>query len=275
MTEKSANATIGRRHFLYGSAMLYGMTMTPAMAAGKKTYAYVGTYTDHGKGIQTFEIDAATGALTPVAATSWCPTHRRWLSRPIKGFSMPSMRSTILTAKRAARSAPSRSPPATGALTLLNVVTSEGATPTFISVDPLGKFCFLPPIITAAATSSCRSSRMEKLGRGVRSAGHLPVRSVPTQAADGPPGNLNNAGHDTPHAHMISPDPTGKFLIGADNRDRSSLRLSSRPHGGKTGPERPRFRSDVGRCRTAGILPSIPTAVSSTRSMKKPRPSTS
>jgi DNA-binding beta-propeller fold protein YncE len=102
----------------------------------------------------------------------------------------------------------------TGDLTLLNVVSSQGAGPAHLSVDPLGQFVFVAnygggsiavlPILMNGSLANASDV-------------HQDIDSVgPTHATNAPPGSFAISGHDAPHAHMIQADPAGKFVLHTD-----------------------------------------------------------
>ena len=113
---------------------------------GHSILAYVGTYTGrggNGKGIHLFRLNLKTGALAQIKVVSeipspgWLAIHpnRKYLyaANEISRFS--GARTGSVTALAIDRS--------TGDLTQSNVVSSQGAGPAHLSVDPLGQFVFV------------------------------------------------------------------------------------------------------------------------------------
>jgi 6-phosphogluconolactonase (cycloisomerase 2 family) len=103
---------------------------------------------------------------------------------------------------------------ASGALKKLNSVDSGGAIPCFISIDPSGKFL----LVANYAGGSYSVTRLKpdgSLGETtdvVKPEGPMSVY----QADDRPPGMF---GSKVPHGsrgHMIQPDPSGQYVVGAD-----------------------------------------------------------
>lgn len=102
----------------------------------------------------------------------------------------------------------------TGDLTMLNVVSSQGAGPAHLSVDPLGKFVFVAnygggsfavlPIHTDGSLGDATFVQVDEDAVG------------PVHATNAPPGSFAVSGHDAPHAHMIQADPAGEYVFGAD-----------------------------------------------------------
>jgi 6-phosphogluconolactonase (cycloisomerase 2 family) len=113
---------------------------------GHSILAYVGTYTGrggNGKGIHLFRLNLKTGALAQIKVVSeipspgWLAIHPNekylYAANEISRFS--GARTGSVTALAIDRS--------TGDLTQLNVVSSQGAGPAHLSVDPLGQFVFV------------------------------------------------------------------------------------------------------------------------------------
>jgi 6-phosphogluconolactonase (cycloisomerase 2 family) len=184
-----------------------------------RTLAYVGTYTgavgsgNNGEGIYLFEMNVSTGELTrrklvaKTPAPSWIAIHpsRKFLyavnevsdyhghSGSVSAFAIDE---------------------ASGDLTALNVVSSEGAGPCYLSIDASGKYAFVAnydggsvavlPILDGGLLGAATDIH--------RDSGHLGSK----QATNAPPGSFAVSGHDAPHAHMIAPDPQGWFVLATD-----------------------------------------------------------
>src|SRR5260370_31932532 len=102
----------------------------------------------------------------------------------------------------------------TGDLTLLNVVSSQGAGPAHLSGDPLGQFVF---VANYGGGSSAVLPILMNGSLANASDVHQDIDSVgPMHATNAPPGSFAISGHDTPHAHMIQADPAGKFVLHTD-----------------------------------------------------------
>jgi 6-phosphogluconolactonase len=131
--------------------------------------------------------------------------------------------------------------PSAGDLTFLNVVSSQGAGPAHLSVDPLGQFVF---VANYGGGSFAVLPIQSNGSLGNATDVHVDVGSVgPTTATNAPPGSFAISGHDAPHAHMIQADPAGNFVFGADlGQDRISSWLLNRPTG-KLIPNGPAFLS--------------------------------
>lgn len=192
----------------------------PASAlAGDTLLAYAGTYTGapgnmgNGEGIYLFEMQRATGALLRrrlVAKTpspSWIAIHpsRRFLYavNEVADFDGGSGSVSAFSIDRT-----------TGDLTPLNVVSSQGAGPAYISLDRSGHYCMIANY-GGGSLSVLPILRGGSLGRPTdvrRDAGSLGSQT----AADAPKGSFAISGHDAPHIHMILADPQNRFVLATD-----------------------------------------------------------
>jgi 6-phosphogluconolactonase len=226
MTRELMRRGVSRRDFLKSAGAL-AVANSPlgkaqnAAAESKRIgiLAYVGTYTgavgagSNGEGIYLFEMDASTGRLSrcKLAAKTQNPS---WIAiHPSKKYLYAVNETSGYQGSSGSVSAFAIDD-ASGELTALNVVSSEGAGPCYISIDAAGKYAFVAnygggtiavlPILDGgllgAATDIHRDS--EHLGG--------------TRASDAPPGSFAVSGHDGPHAHMIAADPQGRFILATD-----------------------------------------------------------
>jgi 6-phosphogluconolactonase (cycloisomerase 2 family) len=103
---------------------------------------------------------------------------------------------------------------ASGHLTLLNTVSSEGANPTHLSIHPSGKFLLVACYFggSVAVLPIRASGELGPATDVVHDQG--PVGRE--HATSAPPGSFAISGHDHPHAHMILPDAAGRFVLAAD-----------------------------------------------------------
>ncbi len=192
--------------------------------------AYVGTYTPNGQGIHLFKMNPSNGALTfvkvaaAVPSPSWMAIHPNgkflYAVNEISNFNGGTSGSvTSFLINRA-----------TGDLTELNVVSSQGAGPAHLSVDPLGQFVFV-----ANYGGGTVAVLRINLDGSLQNAGNVQadIGSVgPTHATNAPPGSFAISGHDAPHAHMIQSDPAGKFVLHTDlGQDRIYIWLLNRTPG--------------------------------------------
>jgi 6-phosphogluconolactonase (cycloisomerase 2 family) len=214
------------KNLLRGAAALAALAVFAASATtAEAARAYVGTYTpdpaaphgggdNHGQGIYLVDIDDATGAPgTPrlVAKTispSWIvlsPDHR-FLYAVNEVATYGPEKTGSVTAFAVDQ--------ASGALKQLNTVSSGGAVPCFISVHPGGKFVMVANY-TGGSYAVIRIKPDGSLGETtdvVKPEGPL----NPPTASDNPPGQFAVSDHRGSRGHMIAPDRSGQYVIGAD-----------------------------------------------------------
>ncbi len=216
---------VTRRGLLAGGASLAALATMPAAAqqpgpANSRRFAlaYIGTYTSHavhgaaghGEGIYLMRLDRATGALEPVKtypapSPSWIALapDRRFLYAVNEIEDFGGAKHGSVTAYKIA--------PGTGELTQINAVSSQGAGPAHGSVHPSGKFVFV-----ANYGGGNVAVLPVKPDGGLGDAVDVQADQGPPGAgrpADGAPGNFSISDHDGPHAHMISADPTGRWVL--------------------------------------------------------------
>jgi 6-phosphogluconolactonase len=225
-----------RRSFLKTSVALAGAT--PLVAgllraesgeAGGPLLAYVGTFSSplgdvlptqvdlppgNGRGIHLFQVNRATGAMTP-AGIQEMGTSPSCLALNSSGTRLYSTNETDRAGeeKEGTISAFAINR-ADGKLKLLGSVRSGGAGPTFLSVHPSGRFVLVAnyfggsvavlPILPDGSLGVATDVKNDagKIG--------------PTKAASAPPGSFAASGHDRTHAHMIQADAAGRFVLHAD-----------------------------------------------------------
>ena len=226
MTSASSQLTQSRRTFLKGTASLAcALTIERATVAfagsdgSGNVYAYVGSYTSavdggaNGEGIYLFKMDSRTGELSGrrLAAKTRNPS---WICiHPSKKYLYAINEINDFNGSSGSVSAFSIDHES-GELTLLNTVSSEGAGPAHMSLDASGKFAL---VANYAGGSIAVLPILEggMLGAAVDS--HRDAGSVGSKhASDAPGGSFAISGHDSPHAHMIAPDPQNKFVLSTD-----------------------------------------------------------
>ncbi|MGD0127979.1 MAG: beta-propeller fold lactonase family protein [Terriglobia bacterium] len=226
----SISEKTSRRRFLKGAAAL-GVAV-PALAGAQQTnpgpgrrriFAYVGSYSrpqgpdnsiGRGQGIYVFEMSPADGALVQreiirrdtnpsftaldaarqhLYSVDWIPDYQGRNSGSVSAYSVDR---------------------ASGHLTLLNTVSSEGANPTHLSIHPSGKFVLVASYFggTVAVLPIHENGELGPATDVVHDQGTV----GPERAASAPPGSFAISGHDHPHAHMVLPDAAGRFVFAAD-----------------------------------------------------------
>ncbi len=227
----SSDSYVLRRRFLQGTAAALGRAW-PAIGQERRKsgdgaagpgLAYVGTYSSpegpegskgNGQGIYLFDVDRATGALSPreVFADGSNPA---WLAFDATRTHLYSANETPTYQGTASGSVSAFTIDGTsGHLTLLNTVSSEGAGPAHLSVHPSGKYVLVAnyaggtvAVLPVLQNGGIGAAVDVKQDQGTVGAIH---------AASAPTGSFAISGHDKPHAHMVQADPSGKFVMWAD-----------------------------------------------------------
>ena len=215
-----ASGPVSRRALIKGAAILAAARSIPAGARTMNDSSpgsfltYVGSYTPNGKGISLFSFDSSSGALTPIKIAAEVPSPS-WLALHPNGaflyavneiFNFNGTTSGSVTAFSIDRTS--------GDLTVLNVVSSQGAGPVHVSVDPTGKFAFVGTygggsIAVFPVLADGSLGNAIQVIKDVDSVG-------PTKPTDAPPGSFAISGHDAPHVHQIQTDPGGRFVLHTD-----------------------------------------------------------
>ncbi len=200
----------------------------PGTAAGPLV-AYVGTFSSplrdtlptqvdlppgNGRGIHLFQVDRASGAMTPTALVEM-GTSPSGLATNAAGTRLYSANETdrVGAGKQGTISAFSVNR-ADGRLTLLNTVASGGAGPTHVSVHPGGRHLLVANYFggSVAVLPILAEGQLGDVSDVKVDAGDV----GPTRATHAPPGSFAVSGHDRTHAHMIQADPSGRFVLHAD-----------------------------------------------------------
>jgi 6-phosphogluconolactonase (cycloisomerase 2 family) len=191
--------------------------------------AYVGTFSSpfrdvlptqvdlppgNGRGIHVFQVNRATGAMTPAGILEML-TSPSCLALNNSGTRLYSANETDrVGADREGTVSAFAIHRADGKLELLNNVPSGGAGPTFASIHPSGRFMFVANYFggTVAVLPILADGRLGAATDIQSDAGKI----GPTRATNAPPGSFAFSGHDRTHAHMIQADPSGRFVLHAD-----------------------------------------------------------
>ncbi len=211
-----------RRAFLKSATVLAIASVAVSPAAGlnrRRTLAYVGTDTSpvdgtaYGKGICLFEMDLTTGELSFIKIVSgtanptWIVLHPSgkylYAGNEVQNFKGSGGSVSAFAIDRRS-----------GDLEFLNAVSSQGASPAYLSVDASGKYAFVANYF-GGSTAVLRILPDGRLGPAVdfhQDSGHLGS----THATDAPAGSFAISGHDAPHPHMIHPDPKNRFVLQTD-----------------------------------------------------------
>lgn len=225
-----------RRSFLKTSVALMGTTplfgghlQAQPDASQKPLIAYVGTFSSplrdvlptqvdlppgNGRGIHLFEVNRATGAMTPTGVYE-LGTSPSCLVLNAAATHLYSANETdrIGETKEGTVSAFAINS-ADGKMTLLNTVRSGGAGPTYVSIHPSGKFLLVANYFggSVAVLPILPDGRLGEAADVKNDSGKV----GPTKATNAPPGSFAFSGHDRTHAHMIQADPSGRFVLHVD-----------------------------------------------------------
>lgn len=226
MTDGILHESLSRRSFLKSTAAMALAKSALGAAIGSaattrsgKLFAYAGTYTSavdggaNGEGIYLFEMDPHTGELSnrklvaKAQNPSWIVIH------PSKKYLYAINEVTNYQGSSGSVSAYAINA-ASGDLTLLSTVSSEGAGPAHMSLDAEGKFAF---VANYAGGSIAVLPILAGGSLGVAVDVHTDTGSLGSRVAtDAPRGSFAISGHNAPHAHMISADPKNKFVLATD-----------------------------------------------------------
>lgn len=227
---KNSPARTSRRKFLEGAAAL-ALTRRALAQVQRKggsfniapSLAYVGTYSNpqgpegskgNGRGIYLFEMNRATGVLSPRECFS-SDSNPSWLAfDPARTHLYAANEITNFEGTRSGSVSAFSIDRSSGHLTLLNTVSSQGAGPAHLSVHPSGKYVLVAnyhggtiAVLPILPNGELGPATDIKNDQGAIGAVH---------AASAPPGSFAISGHDRPHAHMIQSDPSGQFVLTTD-----------------------------------------------------------
>ena len=211
--------------FLRTTAAVAAIAAALGCHAAYAARAYIGTYTvdpadpksaatNHGEGIYLVNVDNATGAPSnpKLVAKSLSPTwmtlsaDHKFLYAVNEVASFGANKSGSITAYAVDQSS--------GALKQLSMVESGGSIPCYVSVHPSGKF-LLVANYTGGSYSVTRIKPDGSLGETtdvVKPGGPMGVYN----AADKPVGMFPSMEPHGTRGHMILPDPSGQYVVGAD-----------------------------------------------------------
>lgn len=168
----------------------------------------------NGRGIHIFRVNRDTGKMTPAGI------HEMGTSPSCLVLNAAGNR--LYSANETDRVGDSREGtvtafevnPADGKLTPLNTVRSGGAGPTYVSLHPSGKHLLVANYFggSVAVLPVLADGRLDKPTDVQAPTGKI----GPTRAPHAPPGSFAFSGHDRTHAHMIQPDPSGRFVLHVD-----------------------------------------------------------
>ena len=229
-------ADTSRRAFLKTAAALAvttpfadGLAQARSEEAEEPLLAYVGTYSSplrdtlptqvdlppgNGRGIHLFQVNRQTGAMTP-AGVHEMGNSPSCLLLNANGTRLYSTNETNPDGKTKQGTVSAFAVNRTnGELEPLNKVPSGGEGPTHLSLHPSGKFVFVANYFggSVSVLPILPDGRLGEATDIKTDAGKI----GPTRANNAPPGSFAFSGHDRTHAHMIQPDPSGRFVLHVD-----------------------------------------------------------
>lgn len=200
------------------TALIACLLAGPACAATER--AYIGTYTadptqkrsnNHGEGIYLVDVDTATGMLSNVRLVAKTPSPS-WISMAPDGKHLYAGNEIgdFNGAKSGSVSAFAIDQ-ASGKLTFLNAVSSEGAGPAYVAVHPSGRY-----VLSANYAGGSLTVLPVKPDGSLGAATDVihPTGPLnPPRASDNLPGNFDPSDHSASHVHMVGFDPKGEYVI--------------------------------------------------------------
>jgi 6-phosphogluconolactonase len=242
-----------RRRFLQAAAAAATPAVGHAQQSSSKSparpiLAIAGTYSSpqgpegsagRGHGIYIFEMNSQSGLLTQREVIP-NDSNPAWLALTPSGEHLYSANEVTNFGERGTGSVGAYAVDrASGHLTLLNTVSSEGAGPAHLSIHPSGKFVLVANYAggDVAVLPILASGELGPATDIIYDEGMV----GPTRAQSAPPGSFAISGHEKPHAHMIQSDAAGRYVFAADlGLDRIRIWKFDAEHG-KLIPNDPAF----------------------------------
>jgi 6-phosphogluconolactonase len=199
-------------------ALFASLLFAPAWAATER--AYIGTYTaepgqkqprNHGEGIYLVDVDTGTGMLSNARLMAKTPSPS-WISLSPDGrFLYAGNEIGNFNGSKSGSVSAFAVDKASGKLTFLNAVSSEGAGPAYVAAHPSGKY-LLSANYAGGSLTVLPVKPDGSLGTAtdvVHPSGTL----NPPRASDNLPGNFDPSDHSASHVHMVGFDPKGDYVI--------------------------------------------------------------
>ena len=176
---------------------------TEKKAKMDKFFVYIGTYTNTtSKGIYIYQMDTATGKLTPVGTGPMVASPSFLTISPNHKFLYAANEISDFDGGKTGAISAFSITPKTGELTLLNQKASAGAGPCFVTIDSKGKNVLVANY--GSGTVACLPVDVD---------GKLLDASATIQHTGTGP---NAERQEGPHAHSINLDPANHFALAAD-----------------------------------------------------------
>ena len=176
---------------------------SPAAARGGPGLVYFGTYTGpKSRGIYVASFDPATGRIGPLRVAAETKNPSFLALHPTRPFLYAVNETGDYEGQKAGAVTAFALDRATGDLRAINQVATRGADPCHLAVDAGGRRLLV-----------ANYSGGSVISLPIRGDGGLQADGVFVQHAGTGADPRRQAG---PHAHMIEPDPTGRFVLAAD-----------------------------------------------------------
>jgi 6-phosphogluconolactonase len=167
-------------------------------------YVYVGAYTGPGRaeGISVFQMNGSTGALAHVQTLAGIENPSFLALHPQRPYLYAVNEVASYQGQPGGAVSAFGVDTATGRLSLLNQQASHGTLPCHLSLDPSGAFV----LVANYGSGSLAVLPVQEDGR------LGPATDVVQHAGRGP----HPRRQEGPHAHFITPDPAGAFILACD-----------------------------------------------------------
>lgn len=211
MTETSAPPS--RRIILAALAAAPALAPLAARAAAGEgaLYAYVGSYTPHGGGIEAYRVSPQTGALAPLAVTGGI-ANATWLVVDAPRRRLFALSEVGDYGPRKTGSVSSYAIGADGSLSKISTASSGASGPAHLSLAPSGRFVFAANY-SGSALAVLPVAADGRLGEPQQV---IAPPAKPPLADTHAGGNFAISDHSRPHMHMSGLDPSGRWLVAAD-----------------------------------------------------------
>ncbi len=188
---------------LFALCICVALTASTALAVASDSFVYVGTYTSKGsEGIYLYRLEGGTGKMTSLGPVAKTPNPSFLAIHPSGRFLYAVSEISSFDGKRSGAVSAFARDPKTGALSILNTVSSGGTGPCHVSVDRTGR---------TALVANYGGGSVAALP--IENDGSLQEASSFIQHSGS---SVNPKRQDAPHAHSINLSPDNRFAVVAD-----------------------------------------------------------
>lgn len=238
-----------RRDFLASasalSAAVSSVGPVHAQSQTGQTIAYIGAYTNKGKGIHSYFVNPSDGSLTTGKVLTGLPNPSALALHPNKKYLYAVNEISNFSGSTNGSVTSMAVDASSGDLRIMNVVSSQGGGPAHLTVDPSGKWVLVANYGggSAVVLPIMADGSLGAATEVVKIAG--PLGRQP--ADDAPPGSFAISGHDAPHVHMVQTDPAGNYAFAADlGTDRIYIYKFDKTNGRLTPNDQPFYQASSG-----------------------------